>query len=137
MMLPLRVHSVLVAVGKRALPPPAPCHDTTSGSSRSPSLNEAARRGPSFGLFFFSFIFLLWKMSSIHKSGIMNGHCSAKVNIPGNTCTESVLDGYHSTVMVTARLLGGQTSGPQVLVPQVPGKPWFPFCKQQMASFGL
>lgn len=36
-------------------------------------------------------------------------------------CSGSVVEGYYSTIMVTARLLGGQTSGPQVLVPQVPG----------------
>lgn len=53
------------------------------------------------------------------------------------TCTRSFLEGYRSTIMVTARLWGGQTSDPQVLVPQVPGKPWFPFCKQQIASFGF
>lgn len=130
-MLPLSARSFHSRCRRKTSPP-----NTTSGSSHSPFLNETTQRGPSFGLFFFSSIFLLWKMSSIHKSGIMNGHCSAKVDIPGDmlwVCSGRILQHRRGG----CKAAGRQTSGPQVLVPQVPGKPWFPFCKQQVASFGF
>lgn len=81
--LPLHVSSVLVAAEKRAALSQRRCQ-TTSGSSRPPFLNETAQRGPFWGPLFFFLSSLLWKMSSIHKSGKMSGRCSAQVGIRGN-----------------------------------------------------